>query len=140
VFLLPGSQHVHLRTPRLQRPQRTFDAEQQHFRHVAEIEPDAASIRAAVLPDFVPDDVRFVRKAPLLHDLQGFRQQGVRTPQVQVARLLGVSADGEIADFLEAHRAIATEPAMFGGHLARAILKSPRRIDQDSPVGSSQSG
>ena len=51
---------------------------------VAEIKADAASIRAAILADFVPDDVALVVEPPRLHDPQTFRQQRVGHPQIQV--------------------------------------------------------
>ncbi len=55
-------------------------AEQDDFGDVAEIEADASSVRAAILADFVPDEVGFVGEAPGFQDFQALRQEGVGDP------------------------------------------------------------
>jgi hypothetical protein len=63
------------------------DAEQDQFGGVAEVEADAAPVRAAVLADLVPDDVALVGETPGGQDAQALRQERVRHPQVEVRRV-----------------------------------------------------
>src|SRR5262245_23906146 len=55
-----------------------LDAEQDQLGHVAEIEADAAPVRAAVLAYLVPHEIGLVGEAPRLHHGEAFRQQRVR--------------------------------------------------------------
>src|SRR5215813_10196398 len=65
VLALARRQQVHLAAAGRERSSiLAAHAEQDQLGHVAEIKADAAPIRAAVLPDLVPDDVGLVGEAP----------------------------------------------------------------------------
>ncbi len=82
---LPRDNDVGLSASGCQRPiVFPTNAEQNDLGDVTEIEPDAAPIRATVLPHFVPDDVALIGEAPAAHDLQSLCNEGVRHPQLQV--------------------------------------------------------
>jgi hypothetical protein len=53
-----------------QGPKLALDAEEKELGYVAEIEAHSASVRSAILPDLEPNNVRFVREAPRLHDVE----------------------------------------------------------------------
>ncbi len=94
---LAGRNVVHLGPARLERPSiLPSDPEQDQLRDVPEVETHPTAIGTAVLPYFVPHDVGLVLKAPRLHDLDAFREQRIRTPQVQVGRWRGDFRDGQI--------------------------------------------
>src|SRR4030088_3747141 len=68
MLALARRQQVHLPPPRRQRARvLAAYAEQDELGDVAEIEADAAPVRAAVLAHLVPDDVGLVGEARFLH-------------------------------------------------------------------------
>src|ERR1700722_17219947 len=73
-------------------------AEEQQFRHVPEVKADAATIRAAVLTDFVPHNVRFVREAPCLKDNKSLGQQSIRHPEIEMRGRVGDACDRQRHD------------------------------------------
>jgi hypothetical protein len=74
VFALLSGEEIHLTAARRKRAGVLApDAKKDKLRDVAEVEADAAAVRAAILPNLVPDDVGFVLEAPCLHDLNAFR-------------------------------------------------------------------
>src|SRR5580704_11712367 len=80
---LPGRDKIHLTTPRRKRSGVLAPhPEYNQLCDVPEIETDAATIGAAIFPDFMPDDVRLVSKAPRRHDGQAFGQECVRNPKI----------------------------------------------------------
>lgn len=72
-----------------------------------EIEPYAAPIGAAVLTDFVPDDVTLVLEAPSLHYGEAFRKQCVGNPKIQVRRVGRSGPHRQRLDLAERHRSVA---------------------------------
>lgn len=123
--------HVHLPPSRRQRPRvLAARAEQKDFGDVAEIEPDTAPVRAAVLADLVPDDVALVIEAPRLHHRKSLRQQGVRRPEIKVRGVLHHVGHGQCADVVGRQGFIARQPAMFRCDLASAVGEAPRRVGQ----------
>src|SRR6476646_8314761 len=63
MLALARRDHVDLAAPGSERPRvLAAHAEEQEFRHVAEVKADAPSVRSAVAADLVPDDVGLVRK------------------------------------------------------------------------------
>jgi len=74
VFTLSRADNIYLTAARVQRPHLAANTEEQKLRHIAEIEADAPSVRSAILADLVPNDVRFVLKAPGLHHCETFSQ------------------------------------------------------------------
>src|SRR5579862_6376482 len=99
MLLLAADDDVYLAAAWVQRAKLASRSEQQHFRDVAEVKPDAASVRAAVFAGFVPDDVSLVGEPPAAHDLQPFHEQGVRAPEIKVAFREGMIANGQGGDF-----------------------------------------
>src|SRR5580704_18820100 len=75
--------------------------------HISEIEPDSSPIRAAILTDFVPNDVRFVLEAPRLHHAKRLGQKGVRCPQIEMRWLSGEPLDRKRLDIVESHRLVS---------------------------------
>lgn len=64
MFALLRRDDVLLRPPRLQRScVFATHTEQQNFSHIPEVETHPAAIRAAIFPDFVPNDVTSVFEA-----------------------------------------------------------------------------
>ncbi len=108
------------------------NAEQQDFGDVAEVKADPASVRPAVLADFVPDDVGLVGKSPRRHHGEALRKQGVRDPQIEMGRLAANLGHGKGHDVCEAEGAIAAEPAVFRCDLPRLVLEAPGRISKDA--------
>ena len=51
------------------------DAKKQDFRHIAEIEANAPSVRRTILADFFPNNIPFIRKPPSLHNRQTIGQE-----------------------------------------------------------------
>ena len=72
VFLFSGGDDVDLSSAGGQGSEAAFDAEEDEFRDVAEVEACSASVRASVFADFVPDDVCFVSETPGAHDFEAF--------------------------------------------------------------------
>src|SRR5262249_23000118 len=101
---------------------------------------DAATVRAAVLADLVPDEVRLVGEPPALHRGQGLGEQGVGTPEIEVALRQGEVADRQGGDFPTAPRRGAAQATVLGGHLAGAVQESPGRVDEDGAVAAGQAG
>lgn len=65
MLALAGAEIIDLGSPGLQGPRvLPVHPEQHEFRHVAEIESDPAAVAAAILADFVPDDVGLVAEPP----------------------------------------------------------------------------
>ena len=82
---LTGREQIYLAPSRRQRPSiLAFDTKQKKLGDIPEVEADAPAIRTAVLPNLVPDDVRFVLEAPGRKNEQALFQKGIRDPQVQV--------------------------------------------------------
>src|SRR6516165_1940238 len=125
MLLLSLHDDVDLSAAGAERPHSSPRSEQDQLCYVPEIEAHAATVRASVFPNLVPDDIRFVREAPRLHDLQGLRQQCVRAPHVEVRPFGRVRRDRQGGDFLETHRLVAMQPLVLRGDLSRSILKAP---------------
>ena len=106
-------------------------AEQQDLGHVAEIEADAAPVRAAVLADLVPDDVGLVVEPPGAQDLEPLGQECVRHPEIAMRAVLQVRGHRQRADLVQFHRRIASEAFVFGRDLAGAVDEPPGRIGQN---------
>ena len=66
----------------------------------------------------VPDEVRFIGEVPSFHNGQGFDQQGVWAPQVEMALGAGELFERQGGDLLEAQGAVAMEAPMGGSDLA----------------------
>ena len=132
VLALARGEIVHLAAARRKRPRvLAAHAEQQEFRHVAEVEADAAPVRPAILADLVPDDVRLVAEAPGFHHAKRLGQKRVRRPQIQMAGRRRDLLHRQRHDLLERQRLIAVEPLVPRRNLPRPVLKLPRRIGQD---------
>jgi hypothetical protein len=70
MFPLATAQIVHLSPSRPESPRvLSANAEQHKLRNVSEVKSHAASIRASVFADLVPNDVAFVVKAPGIQNL-----------------------------------------------------------------------
>jgi hypothetical protein len=78
--------------------------EQQELGHVSEIKPNAASVWPPVLADLVPNDVCLISESPSFHDIQSFKQEGVRTPEIEMAFRKAEFGNWEVSDFLEGER------------------------------------
>ena len=64
MFALARRQQVHLSSSRSQRAGvLAAHTEQNQFGDIAEVEADAAAVRAAILPNFVPNDIGLDRKS-----------------------------------------------------------------------------
>lgn len=75
MLALARRKKINLPTPRCERTGvPTAYSEQKELCYIAKIEADAATIRAAVLADFVPDEIGFVRETSRLHHSDTFRQ------------------------------------------------------------------
>src|SRR5262249_8428273 len=104
---LSGGYQIHLPPPRGQSARvLTAYSEQNKLRNIAEIESNAASVRAAVLTHLVPTEVGLVGEAPGLHHRESLRQQSVRTPQVEMRGWCGELLDRKGHDLVELHRAV----------------------------------
>src|SRR5439155_16168369 len=69
MFALTRRQQIHLATPRRKRTRvLAAHTEQNQLCNVAEIEPDPAPVRAAILAHLVPDNIGLVDEPPSLHD------------------------------------------------------------------------
>jgi len=106
----------------------------------SKIEPNTAPIRAAIFPDLVPNNIRFVFESPLSHYRQAFGKKRVRAPHIQVRFFLRIFSDGELADFLETHRLVPMQSSVFGSDFSRPVDEAPGRIDENSRECSSQAG
>lgn len=85
MFALHGADDIHLRACRCKRAVGSAvfaDAEQQHFRYVAEIKANAAAIWTAVLADLFPDNVGFIFKAPCIHNGKSIWKQCIGHPKI----------------------------------------------------------
>src|SRR5262249_35995901 len=98
---------------------------------IAEIEADPATIGAAVLSHFVPDDIAFVLEPPSIHDLQSPGKKRVWHPEIEMSGLIAMARNRHRTDFFDTHRFITAQPYMFGSNFAGAILEAPRRISQN---------
>lgn len=104
------------------------DAKKQDLRDIAKIKADAPSIGAAILPDFFPDQIRLICKAPRTKNFDPFRQQGIRNPQIQMTFFCSSFHNGKRFDILKLHRRISVQAFMFRRNFSRPILELPRRI------------
>src|SRR5262249_49625777 len=109
----------------------TLDAEQQQFSYVAEVETDTATIRAAILPNFVPHNVRLVPESPCTQDLQSFGQQCVRNPQIQMRNVRRNLRNRQCFYLLQRHRVVTGKASVLWCDLPRLVLELPRRIGED---------
>ena len=135
VLALALGDEVHLPPPRRQSAGIFApSAEQNDLGNVAEIEPHAPAIGAAILSGFVPDDVGFVIETPSLHHFQTVGKQRVGNPEIEVSGRRGDIGDRQGADVGQFHRAISVQTAMLGRHLASAIHELPRRIGEDCAI------
>src|SRR5437773_1239085 len=129
VLTLASADVVHLPAPRRQCASvLAAHAEQHQFSDVAEVEPDAAPVTAAVLAQLVPDDIGLVLKAPRFHDAQAVRQQGIRHPQVQVRGAGGKLCDRQSHDRGGGQGTVTGQSPMLGCHLPGAVHESPRWV------------
>jgi hypothetical protein len=72
MLFLPTYHNVDLAPSGRESPNLSFNPKQKQFGHISEVEANAATVRAAVLANFEPDYIRFVREAPRFHNRQGF--------------------------------------------------------------------
>src|SRR6516165_9815239 len=86
MLALARRDQIDLAPPRGERARTSQGSKQTQLCHAAEIEADAATIRAAVLPDLVPYDNRLVLESPAVHDHERFRQQRIRRPEIKMRR------------------------------------------------------
>jgi hypothetical protein len=107
------------------------DAEQDQFGDVAEVEADAAAVRAAVLADLVPDDVGLVGEAPRLHHGEAIGQHRVGAPQIKVRRRCRYLRNRERADLAELHGAIARQTLVLRSYLPGLVGELPGRVGKD---------
>src|SRR3990172_2991818 len=54
-------------------------------------------------------------------------------PQIQMRRLIRCNLYGNFTNLAKGEGFITIEPLMLGGHLARTIIKLPRRIGENCP-------
>ena len=80
VLLFAGLDDVDLAAGGLEGAEFAFDAEEDEFGDVAEVETEAATVWASIFADFVPDEVGFVGETPGFHDFEAFGQEGVWDP------------------------------------------------------------
>lgn len=104
------------------------DAKKQDFRHIAEIEANAPSVRRTILADFFPNNIPFIRNPPSLHNRQTIGQERIGYPKIQVAFCGGYLGDGQGLDFLKLHGFITVQPLMLRRNLPGSVLESPGRI------------
>lgn len=133
VLALPRLDHVDLAAARrLGAGVPPAGAEQDQLGDVAEVEADAAPIRAAILADFVPDEVGFVLESPSFHNPQPLRQKGIWNPHIQMGRLGRAAGDGQGTNVRELHRRVAAESVVLRRDLPCAVLKLPGGVGEDS--------
>src|SRR4029453_3789135 len=126
MLALASCKKVYLATPRRKRTRiLAAHAEQNQLGNVAEIEPDPASVRAAILAHLVPDNVGLVGEPPSLHNGEAFRQQGVRAPEIQVRRWRNEFANRKRHNVVELHRAIARQAPVLGRNLPSFVCELP---------------
>ena len=90
MFPLPGRYKIYLASGRRQSTGvLTPNSEKNQLSDVPEVEPNATAIWAAVLADFVPNQVAFVVESPGPQDIQSFGKQGIGYPQIEMAGLGG---------------------------------------------------
>src|SRR4029453_10746312 len=135
MFTLLCSDNVDLGPPRLQGPELPADAEEYHLSGIAKVKPNPTSIRTAILPDFMPDEVGLVLKSPRLHDRKSFAQQRIRHPEVEMALRRRHCCHGDGFDGLQRQGRIAAETPMLGTHFTGPGTKLPRRISQNGAIG-----
>ena len=129
VLALARGQEVHLPPSRRQRARvPAAHAEQHELGDVAEVEADAAPVRAAVLAHLVPDDVGLVGEAPRPHHRDALGQQRVRAPRDKDAPSARRAVDRQRHDFGERQGAVARQPLVLGRDLAGAVGELPRRV------------
>src|SRR6185312_2785350 len=132
MFSLPRGKIVHLSSSRLKRTcVLTANAEQKNLSDVTEVEPNTPTVRSSIFPDFVPDEIAFVLKAPGLHDFEAFWKERVWYPKVEMANRSRCMDYGQRLDLLERHRGVTSQTVMLWGDFASSILKLPRRIGQN---------
>ena len=130
MFPFPSADYVNLCATRGQGSYVAPHSEQDYLSDVAEIEADSSAIRAAIFPDLVPDEVRFVLEPPSFHDFKALQDKGVRDPEIEVTLWQDELRDRQLKNLIVGHRSISQEALMLRSHLPRAVHKPPRRIGQ----------
>lgn len=77
------------------------NAKQDYFGYVPEIEADAATVRAAVFADFVPDEVRLVLESPAFEDFEPRWQQRIGHPKIAMGGFGQVIGHGQRRDLFD---------------------------------------
>src|SRR5262249_20406113 len=132
VLALARRQKIHLPSPGNQGAGiLPAHAKQDQLGDVAEVEAYAATIGAAVLTHFVPDEIGFVSKAPRLHHREAFGQERIRAPEVKVRRVCCELLDRQGHDVIEPQGAVARQPPVLRGDFAGLVNELPRRIGKD---------
>lgn len=81
MLALARREQIHLPPPGRERARvLSAHAKQNILGNVAEIEPNAAPVRSAVLANLVPNDIRFVSETPRLQHSDALGQQSVGAP------------------------------------------------------------
>lgn len=108
MFALAGLDHVDLTSAGIERTGvLAAHAEQDDLGDIPEIEADAASVRPAVLPHLVPDQVGLVLEPPGLHHPQSVGQKGIGHPKIKMSSVSCEAFDGQAADIVQRHGLIA---------------------------------
>ena len=108
MFALSARDVVNLRAPRVECAC-IFAAhsEEDKFRNVSKVKSYATTIRSAVFPDFVPNDVAFVVETPRFHYFKAFRKQCIGHPHIQVAHRSSCMCDWEFLNLREGQCAVS---------------------------------
>src|SRR5664280_969320 len=132
MFTLARSEQIHLPPTRRKRScVLAAHTKQNILGDVAEINANAAAIRAAVFTDLMPDDVRLVGKTPSLHHRDSIGQQCIWAPQVEMRCWRKNLRHRQSSDLVKLHRAVAREPLVLGRHFSGLVDELPGRIGEN---------